>query len=130
MDDEELVDAIHQLQRDIYEAGPTYLPIVSPFNRTLYWNFVKNIPQGLGTLDRFINDWWLGPEVRGPSGDANGDGDVDALDASLVLQQSAGLLPALACPTNADVNHDGQLDARDAALLLQHDAGLLPELPS
>ena len=130
VDDEELVDAIHQLQRDIYEAGPTYLPIVSPFNRTLYWNFVKNIPRGLGTLDRFINDWWLGPEVRGPSGDANCDGEVDALDASLVLQQSAGLLPALACPTNADVNHDGQLDARDAALLLQHDAGLLPELPS
>ncbi|MCI0855329.1 MAG: hypothetical protein J4N98_01465, partial [Chloroflexi bacterium] len=130
MDHEELVDAIHQLQRDIYEAGPTYLPIVSPFNRTLYWNFVKNIPRGLGTLDRFINDWWLGPEVRGPSGDANCDGEVDAMDASLVLQQSAGLLPALACPTNADVNHDGQLDARDAALLLQHDAGLLPELPS
>ena len=129
-DPQALVDAIHQLQRDIYDAGPTFLPIVSPFSRTLYWNFVKNIPQGLGSTGLFQSDWWLGPEVRGPSGDANCDDDVDAIDASLILQQSAGLLPALACPTNADVNHDGQLDARDAALILQHNAGLLPELPS
>ena len=129
-DPQALVDAIHQLQRDIYEAGPTFLPIVSPFSRTLYWNFVKNIPQGLGSAGLFQSDWWLGPEVRGPSGDANCDDDIDAIDASLVLQQSAGLLPALACPTNADVNHDGQVDARDAALILQHNAGLLPELPS
>ncbi len=91
---------------------------------------MKNIPQGLGAYGAFINDWWIGPEVRGPSGDANHDGDVDAIDASLVLQQSAGLLPSLACPANADVNHDGLIDSRDAALILQHDAGLLPELPS
>jgi len=24
------------------------LPLVSPFSRTLYWNFVKNVPVGLG----------------------------------------------------------------------------------
>ncbi len=63
-------------------------------------------------------------------GDANCDGSVDSIDASLVLQQTAGLLPAVSCPTGADVNHDGVIDSRDAALILQHDAGLLPELPS
>ena len=58
-DSEELVNAIHELQRKIYEAGPMFLPIVSPFSRTLYWDFVKNIPEGLGVADLLLNDWWL-----------------------------------------------------------------------
>ena len=58
-DSEELVQAIHGIQRQIYEAGPMFLPIVSPFSRTLYWNFVKNIPSGLGATGLLLNDWWL-----------------------------------------------------------------------
>ena len=58
-DSEELVQAIHDVQRQIYEAGPMFLPIVSPFSRTLYWNFVKNIPSGLGATGLLLNDWWL-----------------------------------------------------------------------
>ena len=61
-------------------------------------------------------------------GDANCDGSVNSIDASLVLQQSAGLLATVSCPSEADVNGDGVIDSRDAALLLQHDAGLLAEL--
>ena len=64
------------------------------------------------------------------AGDANCDGSVNSIDASLVLQQSAGLLATVSCPSEADVNGDGVIDSLDAALLLQHDAGLLPELPS
>ncbi|MEX0785160.1 MAG: ABC transporter substrate-binding protein [Dehalococcoidia bacterium] len=58
-DSEELVSAIQDLQRTLYEAGPMFLPIVSPFNRTLYWNFVKNIPGGVGSAGLLLNDWWL-----------------------------------------------------------------------
>ena len=58
-DPEELIDEIHDLQRAIYEAGPAFLPIVSPFSRTLYWNFVKNIPTGLGQTGLMLNNWWL-----------------------------------------------------------------------
>ncbi len=58
-DIEQLVDAIHDLQRRIYEAGPVFLPIVSPFSRTLYWDFVKNIPTGLGSTGLLLNDIWL-----------------------------------------------------------------------
>ena len=58
-DNEELVDAIHDIQRTLYEAGPNFLPIVSPFSRTLYWDFVKNIPTGLGSVGLLLNDWWL-----------------------------------------------------------------------
>ncbi len=58
-DTEELVDAIHDLQRLIYAAGPVYLPLVSPFSRTLYWDFVKNVTPGLGTAELLRNDVWL-----------------------------------------------------------------------
>ena len=55
----ELVDAIHQLQRDIYEKAPAFLPLVSPFSRTLYWDFVRNVPTGLGLVGLLLNDIWL-----------------------------------------------------------------------
>lgn len=58
-DPEELVKAIHDVQKLIYEKGPMFLPIVSPFSRTLYWNFVKNVPQGLGATGLLINTTWL-----------------------------------------------------------------------
>lgn len=58
-DQEELVDAIHDVQRLIYEKGPVELPIVSPFSRALIWNFVKDWPSGSGTIDLLDNSWWL-----------------------------------------------------------------------
>ncbi len=58
-DTEDLIEAIHDIQRTLYEAGPNFLPIVSPFSRTLYWDFVKNIPTGLGSVGLLLNDWWL-----------------------------------------------------------------------
>lgn len=54
------------------------------------------------------------------SGDVNGDGDVDAVDARWVLQAAAGIRPlegsALAA---ADANGDGTVDAVDARWILQ-----------
>jgi peptide/nickel transport system substrate-binding protein len=58
-DSEELVAAVQEVQRLIYDKGPVFLPLVSPFSRTLYWNFVKNIPTGLGATGLMVNDWWL-----------------------------------------------------------------------
>ena len=62
-------------------------------------------------------------------GDANCDGTVNALDAALILQFSAGLLNSLRCPLGADANGDGTVNALDAALVLQFSAGLLRSLP-
>ena len=62
------------------------------------------------------------------SGDANCDGTVDAVDAALILQFSAGLLGALPCADGGDVNGDGSTDSLDAALVLQFSAGLLNSL--
>lgn len=59
-------------------------------------------------------------------GDANGDGRVDAIDAALVLQFTAGLIGSV--PGNGDANGDGTVNAVDAALILQYSAGLLLHL--
>lgn len=61
-------------------------------------------------------------------GDANCNGSVNAIDAALVLQISAGLLDVLSCEDNADVNGNGSVDSIDAALVLQFVAGLLSSL--
>ena len=58
-DPEALVEAVHEVQRTIYAAGPMFLPIVSAFNLDLYWNFVKKYPANIGQTQRLINDWWL-----------------------------------------------------------------------
>jgi len=65
----------------------------------------------------------------GLPGDANCDGQVNAIDAAVDLQVSAGLVPAAPCSDNADANGDGQLNALDAALVLQFVAGFLDHLP-
>ncbi len=58
-------------------------------------------------------------------GDANCDGLVNAIDAALELQLTAGLIDSVPCPQNADVNGDGLSNSIDAALILQIEAGLL-----
>ncbi len=56
-------------------------------------------------------------------GDVNGDGEIDNIDAALVLKYDAGLLDGDS--TVGDVNGDGTVDNIDAALILKYDAGLI-----
>ncbi len=58
-DPEEFKAAILDLQKKIYEKGPTFLPIVSPYSFTLYQSRVKNVPEGLGISGLYLNNWWL-----------------------------------------------------------------------
>ncbi len=62
-------------------------------------------------------------------GDANCDGNINSIDAAIILQVTAGLLSTAPCPQNADVNHDGRVNSIDASLVLQYAAGLLDEFP-
>lgn len=64
-------------------------------------------------------------EEQGLLGDANCDGEVTALDASWILQYSAGMIESVPCPDLADVNGDGHVDAIDSTIVLQIVAGLL-----
>ncbi len=58
-DPEEHVKRVLDAQRLIYEKGPAYLPIMSWISYTLYHDFVKNVPIGLGNTGGYVNTWWL-----------------------------------------------------------------------
>ncbi len=62
-------------------------------------------------------------------GDVNSDHRVDSIDAAIILQYAAGLLPSPPGGSLGDVNHDGQTNAIDALLILQFVAGLIGLLP-
>ena len=64
-------------------------------------------------------------------GDANHDGNVDAMDATLVLQYSVDTLAdgQFFCTKRTDVNGDGNIDAMDATLILQHSVGTITKFP-
>ncbi|MBQ7646718.1 MAG: hypothetical protein IJS94_05560 [Clostridia bacterium] len=60
------------------------------------------------------------------SGDINGDGDVDSLDATLAFKYDAGLSDLGADQLAAgDVSGDGEVNSLDATLILKYDAGLI-----
>ncbi|MBI4570326.1 MAG: hypothetical protein HY723_00110, partial [Chloroflexi bacterium] len=62
-------------------------------------------------------------------GDVNCEGTVNAVDATIVLQYSAGFVDSVPCAANADVSGDGRIDPIDAALILQYIAGIISGLP-
>lgn len=64
-----------------------------------------------------------------PVGDVNCSGNVDSVDALLVLQAAAGLATYVCPASRSDVNWDGVIDAVDAALILQYTAGLIEGFP-
>ena len=63
------------------------------------------------------------------AGDANCDGELDSIDAAIVLQLEAGLLRSLSCRAFVDMNQDGRINSVDAAIILQWVAGLLGPPP-
>ncbi|MBN2443670.1 MAG: hypothetical protein JXJ04_20080 [Spirochaetales bacterium] len=64
-----------------------------------------------------------------PSGDVNGDGATDIVDALLIAQYYVGLDPDNFLEDEADVDLSGTIDIVDALLIAQYYVGLLPELP-
>jgi hypothetical protein len=67
------------------------------------------------------------PRPSADAGDVNKNGRVDSIDASIVLQYTAGLLDTI--NDTADVNENGRIDSIDATIILQFGAGLIDELP-
>lgn len=68
----------------------------------------------------------LGLKAKPIRGDANGDGKVNSMDASLILQHDANLITLEGENLkNADYNGDGKVTSLDASLVLRKDAGLI-----
>ena len=61
-------------------------------------------------------------------GDVNDDGNVNSVDAALILQLEAGLISSVHNAPSGDVNGDGHLNSVDAALILQFEARELTHL--
>lgn len=61
--------------------------------------------------------------------DVNCDGSTNVIDATIILQYSAGLLASLPCLANGDADGDGTIDPLDALLILQLVSGLIDSLP-
>jgi hypothetical protein len=57
-------------------------------------------------------------------GDASCNGTTNSIDAALVLQYDAGLLPGDDCLLGADLNFDDRVNSIDASIILQCSAGL------
>jgi len=64
-----------------------------------------------------------------PNGDANCDRTTNSLDALVILQYVAALIPDVPCPFQAYVDREPGLGASDALAILQAEAGLIPGLP-
>jgi hypothetical protein len=60
-------------------------------------------------------------------GDANGDGQVDIVDALFIAQHTVDLRPTLPCPAQADVR-EGGIDIVDALFIAQFTVGSRPIL--
>ena len=62
-------------------------------------------------------------------GDVSGDGEVDNLDALMVLNYDAGRLELDSQALDAgDIDGDGNVDNYDSLMILKYDAGVIPEL--
>ncbi len=77
-----------------------------------------------------------GEFIKGRIGDVNGSGQVSAIDATLVLQETVGIirLPDPSYPyfvlEIADVSGNGEIRAYDAALILQYVLGIIDHFPA
>ena len=71
----------------------------------------------------------LAPKEDDLKGDADGSGEVDYLDAMIVLQYHTGIVDDDALDLTAcDVDGSGEVDYLDAMMILQYHTGVIPEL--
>lgn len=69
------------------------------------------------------------PTSKGMSGDTDCDGEVDSVDALMVLRNTAGLPHSAKCIAAGDVDCDQDIDSVDALKILRYVAGLGNPVP-
>ncbi len=109
--------------------GSSSTPTATPTNTAAPTNTPTAVPTNTPPPDAPTAVPTSTPPPDKQVGDVNTDGQVNAIDAALILQFSASLIGSVPNPSSADVNGDGQVNAIDAALILQFSAGLIDSLP-
>ncbi|MDP8220275.1 MAG: T9SS type A sorting domain-containing protein, partial [Candidatus Stygibacter frigidus] len=92
---------------------------------------VSNIWEVVTDGNLMIRSYLYYPEELGTIGDVDSNGEIEAYDASMVLQYTVGIpTPVDPFPENlADVDGNGSVEAYDAALILQYVVGIIDEFP-
>lgn len=113
------------------DAGGNYTCAVTRVGSLKCWGGNCCGQLGIGSSDFDphpipLDAFGLSPKTE--PGDADCSGHVSSIDALLVLQYGAGLIPELPCREAADVNQDGGVNSLDATLILQYVAGLIDSL--
>lgn len=109
-----------------YDNGESYHELAPTTN---YHRFNTTLQDLFVTVSRSNDKPYLATiRSTGATGDVNGDGDVNILDALLIVQYYVGL-PVQIDEDEADVNCDGYIDIVDALLIAQYYVGLIDSFP-
>lgn len=111
----------------------TSVTVCNPTPVAINWNTFMNRPSvtlyvPAGSKPAYeAADYWkdFNIEIDGStveSGDANGDGEIDILDASMIMYYIMGRYPALNQGW-ADINKDGEVDILDATIIVYYSLG-------
>lgn len=114
---DEVTDAVVTLDGEEKEAG-NYVFEVAPGT----YQYVVNSPceaPVAGTATVTESDILINIVLSGTPGDANGDGEVNILDAILVASYFIGADDDPFCFNNADINADGTIDVIDIIGIIQ-----------
>lgn len=114
-------------------------PAAEDFNISAFESVTATVyyPAGNATwTDEIMLDYcgdltWVPVGDTGVStGDANGDGSVDNIDAMLVMQYTVGIIGGSDLHLDVvDVNGDGVVDNIDAMLIMQYTVGIISSFP-
>ncbi|MBO4384801.1 MAG: Ig-like domain-containing protein [Clostridia bacterium] len=95
-------------------------------NYTFTWSFVKDEYVGEGYDCGFLKNLCYNGQIITATGDADGNGTVEAADALLVLRLAMGIIDGTGIDLSAiDVDGDGEITAADALIILRKAMGIL-----
>lgn len=84
------------------------------------WRYSKDYSVANGSdcvwLDEMV---WSGDELGGLLGDVDGNGEVNANDALLLMRFNMNLIDSVPCIGNADYDGSGSVDANDALAIMR-----------
>jgi len=140
---QKLTDSNTELKKLVESLGYPYVdlescigPTIEDFRQSNGYDELHPAPEGMDRITRKVLSAMLDRDANpvGPEpgedlvGDADGSGEVDYLDAMLILQYHTGVVGDDAlCLSCCDVDGSGEVDYLDAMLVLQYHTGVIAQ---